>query len=84
MRSLDLKCLVVAITLLTILSGKFVSNQLLLLLSTYYDLKALELVKKKEPCIEFTQENSIESSVQDCLSYIPQTTSLCTTLAYPK
>ena len=25
--------------------------------------------QKKEPCIVFTQENSIENSVQDCLSY---------------
>jgi len=26
--------------------------------------------QEKEPCIEFTQENSIENSVQDCLPYI--------------
>ena len=26
--------------------------------------------KEKEPCIRLIQENSIENSVQDCLSYI--------------
>ena len=41
--------------------------------------------QKKKSCIEFTQENSIENSVYDCLSYISKTNGLCsTTLAYPK
>jgi len=44
----------------------------------------LRVGQEKKPCIGFTQENSIKSSVQDCLSYIPQTTSLYTTLAYSK
>ena len=35
-----------------------------------YKLKTLGLVKKKEPCIGFTQENSIESSLQSSLPYI--------------
>ena len=30
----------------------------------------LRVNQEKEPCIGFTQENSIENSVQDCLSYI--------------
>ena len=50
-----------------------------------YNLKTLELVNEKNLILELTQENSIENSIQDCLSYIPKTTSLCsTTLVYPK
>ena len=30
----------------------------------------LRVNQEKEPCIGFTQENSIENSVQDCLPYI--------------
>jgi len=30
----------------------------------------LRVGQEKEPCIGFTQENSIENSVQDCLPYI--------------
>ena len=30
----------------------------------------LRVDQEKEPCIGFTQENLIENSVQDCLSYI--------------
>jgi len=30
----------------------------------------LRVGQAKEPCIGLTQENSIENSVQDCLSYI--------------
>jgi len=54
-------------------------NQVLILQS-----QNLKVGQEKKSCIEFIQENSIESSVQDYLPYIPQTTSLCTTLAYPK
>ena len=31
----------------------------------------LRVNQEKELCIGFTQENSIENSVQDCLPYIP-------------
>ena len=45
----------------------------------------LRVVQVKEPCIEFTQENSIENSVQDGLPYILIPTGLCKLLlAYPK
>jgi len=48
-------------------------------------LKDLRVSQWEKPCIEFTQENSIENSVQDHLPYISQTTGLYTTaLAYPK
>ena len=30
----------------------------------------LRVDQEKEPCIGFTQENSIESSIQECLSFI--------------
>ena len=50
-----------------------------------YNLKILGLVKKENLILELTQENSIENSIQDSLSYILDTYSLCsTTLAYPK
>ena len=32
----------------------------------------LRVDQEKEPCIEFTQGNSIENSVQDCLPFIPK------------
>jgi len=32
----------------------------------------LRVGQEKKPCIGFTQENSIENSVQDCLPYIPK------------
>ena len=35
-------------------------------------IQDLSVDQEKEPCIGFTQENSIESSVQDCLPYIPR------------
>jgi len=45
----------------------------------------LRVGQKKEPCIGFTQENSIENSVQDCLPYILISNGLCKLLlAYPK
>ena len=44
----------------------------------------LRVDQEKKPCIEFTQENLIESFIQDCLPYIPQTNGLYTTLAYSK
>jgi len=45
----------------------------------------LRVDQKKEPYIEFTQENSIESSVLDCLSYVLNSHDYTTTtLAYPK
>jgi len=37
----------------------------------------LRVDQEKEPCIGFTQENSIENSVQDCLLYIPRTYGPC-------
>ena len=33
--------------------------------------------QEKEPCIRFTQENLIENSVLNCLSYILNPYSLC-------
>jgi len=40
---------------------------------------------KNDPCIRETQENSIENSVQDNLSYIQIPNGLCELiLAYPK
>ena len=45
----------------------------------------LRVGQEKEPCIGFTQENSIENSVQDYLSYILKAYDLCPTiLVYPK
>ena len=45
----------------------------------------LRVDQEKKPCIGFTQENSIENSVQDCLSYILLVYSLySTTLVYSK
>ena len=43
----------------------------------------LRVGQEKKPCIRFTQENSIESSVLDCLPYNPYGHAT-TTLAYPK
>ena len=45
----------------------------------------LRVVQVKEPCIKFIQENSIESSLQSCLSYIPNLM-VCAyyCIAYPK
>ena len=53
--------------------------------STMLQIKDLRVGQWKEPCIEFTQENLIESSVQDCLS-LYYSTIVCTTIstAYPK
>ena len=44
---------------------------------TLLQTQALSIGQANEPCIGLTQENSIESSVQDCLSYIPKPYSLC-------
>ena len=45
----------------------------------------LRVDQEKKPCIGFTQENSIENSVQDCLPYILLVHGSCsTTLAYFK
>ena len=50
-----------------------------------YKLKILEWVQNKNLILGSTQENSIENSVQDFLSYIPITHGLCSTaVAYPK
>jgi len=50
-----------------------------------YKLRTLELVKRKNFVLELTQENSIENSVQDCLSYIQNPMVHATLLlAYPK
>ena len=37
----------------------------------------LRVGQEKEPCIGFTQENSIENSVQECLSYLLNDDGLC-------
>jgi len=51
---------------------------------SYYNLKILEWISKKNLILELIQENSIKNSVQNCLSYIPKTNGLYfTTLAYP-
>ena len=48
-------------------------------------LKDLKVGQWIESCIELTQENSIENSVQDCLPYIQISNSPCKLfLAYPK
>ena len=48
-------------------------------------IKTLELVNKKNLVLKLTQENLIESFVQDCLSYILMIDGpYSTTLAYPK
>ena len=48
-------------------------------------LRNLSVGLGEEPCIGFTQENSIENSVQDGLSYIQISNSLCELfLTYPK
>ena len=48
-------------------------------------LRNLSVGLGEEPCIGFTQENSIENSVQDGLSYIQIPNSLCELfLTYPK
>ena len=48
-------------------------------------LKDLRVGQWEEPCIGLTQENSIESSVQDGLPYIPLSNGLCKLfLTYPK
>ena len=39
--------------------------------------QALSVGQVNEPYIGLTQENSIESSVQDCLPYIPKPHGLC-------
>jgi len=50
-----------------------------------YKLKTLEFGQKSKPYIGLTQENLIENSVQDCLSYIQIPNGLCKLfLAYPK
>ena len=48
-------------------------------------LRNLSVGLGEEPCIGFTQENSIENSVQDCLPYIQIPNGLCELfLTYPK
>ena len=50
-----------------------------------YKFKILELVKKGNLILGLTQENSIESSIQDCLPYILIPSGLYELfLAYPK
>jgi len=45
--------------------------------SILLQLKDLRMNQWMEPCIGFTQENSIENSVQDYLSYILKGPGLC-------
>ena len=52
---------------------QFRRSELLGMLQT----QALRVGQVKEPCIGLTQENLIESSVQDSLSYIPRTHGPC-------
>jgi len=48
-------------------------------------LRNLSVGLGEEPCIGFTQENSIENSVQDGLPYIQLSNGLCELfLTYPK
>ena len=48
-------------------------------------IQDLRANQEKESCIGLTQENSIESSIQDCLPYIQIPNSSCElSLAYPK
>ena len=42
-----------------------------------YKLETLELIKRKNLVLGLTQENSIENSIQDCLSYILKPHGLC-------
>jgi len=55
-----------------VLSGLWNGNRVLML-----QTQALRVGQVKEPCIGLTQENSIENSVQDSLSYIPWTYGPC-------
>ena len=60
---------------------------ILLMVSRYIllQIQALRVGQVKEPCIGLTQENSIESSVQDSLPYIPRTHGPCQLfLTHPK
>ena len=58
---------------------------LLCCLNYMLQLKDLRVGQWKEPCIGLTQENLIESSVQDGLPYIPLPNGLCKLfLTYPK
>jgi len=50
---------------------------LFLSLSLVLQSQDLRVDQEKESCIGFTQENSIENSVQDCLPYILNYHSLC-------
>ena len=36
----------------------------------YYNSMILRLIKERNLVLELTQENSIENSIQNCLSYI--------------
>jgi len=63
-----------------VLGGLKKWNQVLMLQS-----QDLRVDQEKEPYIGFTQENSIENSVQDSLPYILKPYGLCQLLlAYPK
>ena len=61
----------------TCLSYILVYTILLLAYSKVLQLKDLRVGQWKELCIGLTQENSIESSVQDSLPYIPWTHGPC-------
>ena len=55
------------------------------MISPLLQTQALRVGQVKEPCIGFTQVNSIENSVQDCLPYIQIPNGLCKLfLTYPK
>ena len=74
------------IFLLCSISQYLIYFLIVILLITYLlQLKDLRISQWEEPCIGLTQENSIESSVQYCLPYIPISNGLCKLfLTYPK
>ena len=60
-------------------------KELAISIRNHYNLKILELINEWNLVLELIQENLIENSIQDNLSYILITHGLCsTTLAYSK
>ena len=73
----------------SLLQRQMISKILMVLVKPYgtslLQLRNLSVGLREEPCIGFTQENSIENSVQDCLPYIHIPNGPCELfLAYPK
>ena len=66
-------------------SSTCVTNFIQLVFSQLLQFRGLRVGQWIESCIRLTQENSIENSVQDCLSYILKAHGPCyVLLAYPK